>query len=174
MAQERTGVITMKGNPMTLLGPELKVGDKAPDFELVNQGLEIINLSSSRGKVRLMAAVPSLDTPVCAIETKRFAQEISKLPANVEFYTISSDLPFAQKRWCGAENVSVTTLSDHRNLSFAENYGVLIKELRIFARAMFVVDANDTISYVQIVPEIAEEPDYDKALQAAQQAEGAG
>jgi len=173
MPQERTGVITMKGKPMTLLGPALKPGDKAPDFQTVNQGLEPVTLASSRGKVRLFAAVPSLDTPVCAVETKRFGQEISKLPPNVQFYTVSADLPFAQKRWCGAENVAVPTLSDHRSLSFAEAYGVLIKELRILARAIFVVDSSDTITYVQIVPEIAQEPDYDKAIMAARAAAGA-
>ena len=173
MPQERTGVITMKGKPMTLLGPALKPGDKAPDFQTVNQGLEPVTLASSHGKVRLIATVPSLDTPVCAVETKRFGQEISKLPPNVQFYTVSADLPFAQKRWCGAENVPVATLSDHRSLSFAEAYGVLIKELRILARAIFVVDSNDKITYVQIVPEIAQEPDYDKAIMAARAAAGA-
>jgi thiol peroxidase len=174
MAQERTGVITMKGKPMTLIGPALKPGDRAPDFQTVNQALESVTLASSRGKVRLFATVPSLDTPVCAVETKRFAQEIPKLPPNVQLLTVSADLPFAQKRWCGAENVSVATLSDHRSLSFAEAYGVLIKELRILARAIFVVDAADKITYVQIVPEIAQEPDYDKAIMAARSAAGAG
>src|SRR5215510_15847504 len=106
MAQERTGVITMKGKPMTLLGPALKPGDKAPDFEAINTALEPVNLASSKGKVRLFATVPSLDTPVCSLETKRFGQEITKLPANVQFYTVSADLPFAQKRWCGAEQVT--------------------------------------------------------------------
>jgi thiol peroxidase len=174
MTQERSGVITMKGKPLTLVGPALKPGDKAPDFETVNQALESVTLASSGGKVRLFATVPSLDTPVCAVETKRFGQEIGKLPPAVQFYTVSADLPFAQKRWCGAENVAVTTLSDHRSLSFAEAYGVLVKELRILARAIFVVDANDRITYVQIVPEIAQEPDYDKAIMAARAAAGAG
>jgi thiol peroxidase len=173
MAQERTGVITMKGKPMTLVGPALKPGDKAPDFEAINTALEPVSLASSKGKVRLFAAVPSLDTPVCSTETKRFSQELAKLPPNVQFYTVSADLPFAQKRWCGAENVAVPTISDHRNLSFAQNYGVLIKELKILARAIFVVDAGDKITYVQIVPEIASEPDYDKAMMAARQAAGA-
>jgi thiol peroxidase len=167
MAQEHAGAITMKGNPKTLLGPTLKPGDKAPDFECINTALETVTLASSKGKVRLIAAVPSLDTPVCAIETKKFGQEIGK------FYTVSADLPFAQKRWCGAENVSVPTLSDHRKLSFAENYGVLIKELRILARAMFVIDANDKITYVEIVKEVADEPKYEPALAAARQAAGA-
>jgi thiol peroxidase len=173
MPQERTGVITMKGNPKTLVGPALKAGDKAPEFEVINPSLEAVTLASSKGKVRLISAVPSLDTPVCALETKKFAQELGKLPPSVQFYTISADLPFAQKRWCGAENVAVPTLSDHRKLSFAENYGVLIKDLRILARAIFVIDAHDKITYVQIVPEIAQEPDYDKAIQAAKQAAGA-
>lgn len=173
MAQERTGVITMKGSPMTLIGPALKAGDKAPDFDVIDQALKPVNLASSKGKVRLFATVPSLDTAVCATETKRFSQEISKLPPDVQFYTVSADLPFAQKRWCGAENVNVPTLSDHRSLSFAERYGVLVKELRILARAIFVVDASDKVTYVQIVPEIAQEPDYDRAIQAARQAAGA-
>src|SRR5688572_1701016 len=173
MAQERTGIVTMKGKPQTLVGPALKAGDKAPDFEAVNTALEPVNLASSKGKARLFATVPSLDTPVCSLETKRFAQEIGKLGGNVQFYTVSADLPFAQKRWCGAENVKVDTISDHRKLSFAESYGVLMKELRILARAIFVVDPSDKITYVQIVPEIASEPDYDKAIQAARAASGA-
>ena len=173
MAQERNGVITMKGNPKTLVGPALKPGDKAPDFEVVNQALETVTLASSKGKVRIFSAVPSLDTPVCSIETKKFAQEIAKLPPNVQFFTVSADLPFAQKRWCGAEQVQVPTLSDHRKLSFAENYGVLIKDLRILARANFVVDAEDKVTYVEIVPEIAQEPSYEKTLAAARAAAGA-
>ncbi|MBI4602501.1 MAG: thiol peroxidase [Planctomycetes bacterium] len=174
MAQERTGAIKLKGNPMTLVGPALKPGDVAPEFECINQSLEPVTLASSRGKVRLIAAVPSLDTPVCDVETKRFAAEIAELPPNVQFYTVSADLHFAQKRWCGAANVQVPTISDHRKLSFAEAYGVLIKELRILARAVFVVDAQDRIAYVEIVPEVAQEPNYEKALQAARQAAGAG
>jgi len=172
MTQERTGVITMKGNPKTLIGPALKPGDKAPDFECVNQALETVTLASSKGKVRLISAVPSLDTPVCDKETKRFGEELARLPPSIQFYTVSADLPFAQKRWCGAANLQVPTLSDHRTLSFAEHYGVLIKDLRILARAIFVVDASDKITYVELVPEIASEPDYDKALAAAKQAAG--
>ena len=173
MAQERAGVITMKGSPKVLIGPALKPGDKAPDFNVIDQGLASVTLANSKGKVRLVSAVPSLDTSVCSIQTKKFSQEISKLPANVQFYTISADLPFAQKRWCGAENVTAPTLSDHRSLSFAENYGILIKDLRISARAIFVIDGNDKITYVEIVPEIASEPNYEKALAAAKQAAGA-
>jgi thiol peroxidase len=173
MATERSGIITMKGNPLTLIGRELKPGDKAPDFTVINQSLETVNLASSKGKVRLFSVVPSLDTPVCAVQTKRFNQELAKLPAGVELMTVSADLPFAQKRWCGAENVKMATLSDHRSLSFGESYGVLIKELRILARAIFVVDAKDRITYVQIVPEVAQEPDYAKALAALKAAAGA-
>lgn len=173
MAQERTGVITMKGGPLTLIGPALKAGEKAPDFECINPALETVTLASSKGKVRLISTVPSLDTPVCDKETKRFGEELSKLPPNIQFYTVSADLPFAQKRWCGAASLQVPTLSDHRKLSFAEHYGVLIKELRILARAIFVIDASDKITYVEIVPEIASEPSYDKALAAAKQAAGA-
>lgn len=173
MAQERTGIITMKGNPKTLVGPALKAGDKAPEFEAINASLEPVTLASSKGKVRIFATVPSLDTPVCSLETKRFSQELAKLPSSVQFYTVSADLPFAQTRWCGAENVKVDTISDHRKLSFAESYGVLIQDLRILARAIFVVDSSDKITYVQIVPEIAAEPDYDKAIQAARTAAGA-
>ena len=173
MTKIRNGAITLKGTPTNLAGPDLKVGDAAPDFNLQNNALEDVSLNTFAGKTLVIATVPSLDTPVCHAETIKFNQQAEQL-TDTQVLVVSTDLPFGQKRWCGAENVSVTTLSDHRNLSFAENYGVLIKELRIFARAMFVVDANDTISYVQIVPEIAEEPDYDKSLQAAQQAEGAG
>ena len=172
MAEERTGVITMKGNPMTLLGPGLSAGDAAPDFAVIDQGLQAVNLASTSGKVRLFSVVPSLDTPVCSVQTKRFGEELSKLPDGVQVCTVSADLPFAQKRWCGAEGVEMTTLSDHRSLSFGEAYGVLIKELRILARAIFVVDAADKVTYVEIVPEIASEPNYDAALKAVQDAVG--
>lgn len=172
MAEERTGVITMKGNPMTLVGPELKAGDQAPDFAAIDQGLQAVNLASSSGKTRLFSVVPSLDTPVCSVQTKRFGDEVAKLPESVQVFTVSADLPFAQKRWCGAEGVEMTTISDHRSLSFGEAYGVLIKELRILARAIFVVDASNKVSYVEIVPEIASEPNYDAALKAVQDAAG--
>lgn len=166
MAEERAGVVTFKGGPLTLVGPELKVGDAAPEFSAINAELEPVTLASSRGKVRLFSVVPSLDTPVCAEQTKRFGQELAKLPPNVQVYTVSADLPFAQNRWCGAENVEMTTLSDHRELSFGQAFGVLIKELKLLARAVFVVDAQDKITYLQIVPEVVDQPDYDKALEA--------
>ena len=172
MTQERTGVITFKGSPLTLLGPELKVGDQAPDFEVIDPNLDPVTLASSKGKARLFSVVPSLDTPVCSVQTKRFAEELTKLPESADVITVSADLPFAQARWCGAEGVEVKCLSDHRSLSFGQNYGVLIKELRINARALFVVDPSDKITYLQIVPEVTEEPDYDKALAALKDAAG--
>ena len=165
---ERNGIITFKGNPFTLLGPELKVGDKAPDFAVVDNGLAPISLANSAGKVRIISAVPSLDTPVCDAETRRFNQEAASLPGDVAVLTVSLDLPFAQKRWCGAAGIEkVTTLSDYRDRSFGQNYGVLIKELLLLTRAIFVVDAQDVIRYIQIVPEVTSEPDYSAVISAA-------
>jgi thiol peroxidase len=164
---ERPGIITFKGNPFTLLGPELKVGDKAPDFAVVDNGLAPVTLASSAGKIRVISAVPSLDTPVCDTETRRFNQEAAGLPGDVTVLTISLDLPFAQKRWCGAAGIDkVTTLSDYRERSFGQNYGVLIKELLLLTRAIFVIDATDTIRYIQIVPEVTSEPDYAAVIAA--------
>lgn len=158
---EKTGIITFKGNPFTLLGPELKVGDKAPGFTVVDNGLTPVSLASYKGKIKIISAVPSLDTPVCDTETRRFNQEAAALPENVVVLTISLDLPFAQKRWCGAAGIDkVTTLSDYQERSFADAYGVLIKELKLLARAVFIIDATDTIRYIQIVPEVTSEPDY--------------
>lgn len=165
---ERSGIITFKGNPMTLLGPELKVGDKAPDFLVVDNGLQPVTLASSAGKIRIISAVPSLDTPVCDTETRRFNQDAAALPDKVVVLTISLDLPFAQKRWCGAAGIErVTTFSDYRERSFGNAYGVVIKELVLLTRAIFVVDAADTIRYVQIVPEVTSEPDYAAVIAAA-------
>lgn len=164
---ERTGIITFKGNPFTLLGPELKMGDKAPDFSVVDNALTPVTLGSHAGKIRVISAVPSLDTPVCDTETRRFNQEAASLPANVVVLTVSLDLPFAQKRWCGAAGIDrVTTLSDYRDRSFGLHYGVLIKELLLLSRTVFVVDANDTIRYIQRVPEVTSEPDYGAVLSA--------
>ena len=135
---ERNGIITFKGKPMTLLGPELKVGDKAPDFAVVDNRLATVSLAGSAGKIRIISAVPSLDTPVCDTETRRFNQEAATLPANVTVLTVSLDLPFAQKRWCGAAGIDrVVTLSDYRERSFGLAYGVLIKELMLLSRAYF-------------------------------------
>ncbi len=167
---ERSNVITFKGNPMTLLGPELKVGDKAPDFNLVDNGLAAVNLASYAGKVKIISAVPSLDTPVCDTETRRFNQEAAKLPDSVAVLTVSQDLPFAQKRWCGAAGIDrVTTLSDYRDRNFGLGYGVQIKELLLLSRCILVLDADNVIRYIQQVPEVTSEPDYDAVLAAAKQ-----
>ena len=157
----------MRGNPLTLMGPELKVGDKAPDFDTVSDTLQPVNLEKTGKGVRIFSVIPSLDTPVCDAQTKRFDEEASKLPS-VQIYTVSMDLPFAQKRWCGAFGADkVKMLSDHRNGSFGEHYGTLIKDLRIESRAIFVVDQHDTIQYAQYVKEVADHPDYDSALAVA-------
>ena len=165
--KERTEMVTMKGNPLTLVGNEVKVGDEAPEFEVLSNDLSPVRLSSFRGKVCIVSSVPSLDTPVCDTETRRFNEEAQKLSSDVAILTISMDLPFAQKRWCGAAGVTgVQTLSDHRNASFGTAYGVLIKELRLLARAVFVVDRNGVVQYVQLVKEITQEPDYETILTA--------
>ncbi|UCF95111.1 MAG: thiol peroxidase [Desulfobacterales bacterium] len=168
--EERSGIITMKGNPLTLLGKELKVGEAAPDFEVLNTNLEPVKLSNFKGKVCVISSVPSLDTPVCDMETRRFNAEAGKLGDNVVILTISMDLPFAQKRWCGAAGVDkVVTLSDHREAAFGKAYGVLIKELRLHARTLFVVDQKGIIRYSETVKEIADEPDYDAVIAAVKQ-----
>jgi thiol peroxidase len=165
--EERTGLVTMKGNPLTLLGPELNVGDKAPDFEALDTDLSPVRFSPYKGKVCVIASVPSLDTPVCDMETRRFNQEAGDLGPDVVILTISMDLPFAQKRWCGAAGVDkLITLSDHRDASFGTAYGVLIKELRLLARSVFVVDREGVIRYVELVKELTEEPRYDAVLGA--------
>ncbi|MBW1982861.1 MAG: thiol peroxidase [Deltaproteobacteria bacterium] len=168
---ERPGIITMRGNPLTLVGNEIKVGDQAPDFVVLDNDLKPVQFSSYRGKVCIICSVPSLDTPVCDMETRRFNNEAASLSDEVAILTVSMDLPFAQKRWCGAAGVDrVQTLSDHREASFGTAYGLLIKELRLLARAVLVVDKQGKVTYVQLVKEIAEEPDYDAALQAARAA----
>ncbi|NIQ91889.1 MAG: thiol peroxidase [Deltaproteobacteria bacterium] len=165
--QERDGLVTMKGNPITLMGTELQVGDQAPDFVAMDTDLNPVSFDSFRGKVCIISSVPSLDTPVCDMETRRFNDEAGRLGDDVEILTISMDLPFAQKRWCGAAGVDkVQTLSDHRDAAFGQAYGVLIKGLRLLARAVFVVDKEGTIRYIELVKEIASEPDYDSVLTA--------
>jgi thioredoxin-dependent peroxiredoxin len=167
---ERKGAVTFLGKPLTLLGNELKVNDRAPDVELLANDLAPTTLASYRGKVCIIASVPSLDTPVCDVETRRFNQEAGKLGPGVAVLTVSMDLPFAQKRWCGAAGVEwVHTLSDHREASFGKAYGVLIKELRLLARSIFVVDREGQIRYVQHVKEISKEPDYAAVLEAVKQ-----
>lgn len=164
---ERAAATTMRGKPLTLVGPELKSGDKAPDFEVVGDGMQNVTLATTGPTVRIFSVVPSLDTPVCDAQTKRFNEEAAKLPG-VEIYTISMDLPFAQKRWCGAYGVDkVKMLSDHRAASFGEHYGTLIKDLRIESRAIFVLDKDNTIKYVEYVKEVADFPNYEAALAAA-------
>lgn len=165
--EENAGIITMKGNPLTLIGKQPKVGETAPDFEVLDNDLQPVRLSSFQGKVRVIASVPSLDTPVCDMETRRFNEEAGMLGSDVTILVISMDLPFAQKRWCGAAGVEkVTTLSDHLSASFGEAYGVLIKELRLLSRAIFVVDGDGVLQYVQFVEEVTDEPDYYAVLEA--------
>ena len=162
--------VTFKGNPVTLVGPELKVGDAAPNFSVVDNGMGGVTLASYEGKVKIISAVPSLDTPVCDTETRRFNQEAAGLPGDVALLTISADLPFAQKRWCGAAGIDkVVTLSDYRDRSFALAYGVLIDELKLLSRSIFVIDRNNVIRYIQHVPEVTHEPDYDAVLRAARE-----
>ena len=170
---ERPGATTLKGKPLTLIGPELKPGDAAPDFSLTDNSLGAVKLADTGDNVRIISVVPSLDTPVCDAQTKRFNEEAAKLPG-VDILTVSMDLPFAQKRWCGAFGVDkVKMLSDHRDGSFGSNYGTLIKDLRIESRAIFVLDPKNTIRHVEYVKEVAEHPNYDTALSAARSATAA-
>jgi thiol peroxidase len=161
----------MRGNPMTLVGPELKAGQKAPAFTAVGKGLAPVTLDQFKGKVKIIAAIPSIDTPVCDAETRRFNEEASKLPGDVQILTISMDLPFAQARWCGAAGVDkVTTISDWRAAEFGQKYGALIKELHLLARAVFVLDKNDNVVYAEYVKEVANQPNFEAALEAARKA----
>lgn len=163
--QERKGAVTFKGNPLTLIGSELKRGDKAPNFQLLANDLSPVSLETFKGKTKLISVVPSLDTPVCDMQTKRFNEEASKLPSDVVVLTVSTDLPFAQSRWCGAAHADkVKCLSDHREAAFGKAYGVLIKELRLLSRSIFIVGPDDKLQYVEYVKEITQHPNYDKAL----------
>ena len=167
---ERPGATTLRGDPKTLIGPELKPGDPAPDFDVVDNNLRPVTLAGTGEHVRIFSVVPSLDTPVCDAQTKRFNEEAAKLP-NVNIITISMDLPFAQKRWCGAFGVdNVKMLSDHVDGSFGSNYGTLIKELRIESRAIFVLDPQNRIRHAEYVKEVADHPDYEAALSDARSA----
>ena len=164
---ERKGAVTMKGNPLTLVGNEVKVGDAAPEVILLDNALSQVKLSAFRGKKCVLVSVPSLDTPVCDMESRRFNEEASRLGTDVAILIISMDLPFAQKRWCGAAGVTkVQTLSDHREASFGNAFGVLIKELRLLARAVFVVDKKGVIKYIQLVKEVTQEPNYQEVFDA--------
>jgi len=165
--EEYKGAITFEGNPLTLSGNKIQIGRKAPDFEVVANDLSTVRFSSFSGKVCIISSVPSLDTSVCDTMTRRFNEEAGKLGKDVAVLTISMDLPFAQKRWCGSAGIeNVQTLSDHRDASFGKAYGVLIKNLRLLARAVFVVGKEGIIRYVEIVGELTHEPDYEAALKA--------
>ena len=168
--QEKEAVVTMKGEPLTLAGKRVKVSDLAEDFEVVANDLTTVKFSSFRGKVCLISSVPSLDTGVCDIQTRKFNEQAKALADDVVVLTISMDLPFAQGRWCGAAEVeNVQTLSDHRKAQFGNAFGVLIKELRLLARAVFVVNKDGVVRYIQIVDELTNEPDYEAALKAAKE-----
>jgi len=162
---ERKGIITFQGNPLTLIGPELKIGDKAPDFVLLDGELKEFRLKDFDGKTKVISVTPSLDTPVCDMQARRFNQEASRLREDIVVVNVSMDLPFAISRFCTAAGIErVKAFSDHRDASFGNAYGVLIKELRLLARAVFVVDKKDIVQYREIVPEITNLPDFDAAL----------
>ena len=164
---ENKRTVTFKGNPLTLLGGELKVGSKAPDFQVIAGDLSKVTLQTFKGKTKLISVVPSLDTPVCDQQTRRFNQEAAQLPGDIVVITVSMDLPFAQGRFCSTANINkIKVLSDHRDASFGLAYGVLIKELRLLSRSIFIVGADDRVQYVEYVKEITEHPNYDAALNA--------
>lgn len=160
--------VTFQGKPVTLVGQQVNVGDTAPDFTVLSNSLAEKSLLDYKGKVKLISVVPSLDTEICSLQTKRFNEEASKL-RDIKILTISMDLPFAQSRWCGAEGIEqVETLSDHRSGDFGRNYGVLIEELRLLARSIFVINESDEITYVEYVEEVGSHPDYDRVLEHLQ------
>ena len=162
---ERKGIVTIEGNPLTLIGNEIKVGDKAPEFVCLDKDLKEVKLGDYAGKIKVIASVPSLDTPVCDLEIKRFQSEATTLSGEIEVIFVSMDLPFAQKRFCESFDIDkVITLSDHRNADFGEKYGVLIKELRLLSRAIFVLDKNNNVVYVEYVGEITKHPNYDAVI----------
>ena len=162
--EKRTGVVTFAGNQIALLGKEVKVGDKAPAFTLLDNGLGEKTLADYAGKVKVISVVPSLDTGVCDAQTRWFNQNVSKLGENVVVLTVSVDLPFAQKRWCGAAGIDqVETLSDHRDLSFGENYGFILEGLRLLSRGIVVIDKDDVVRYVEYVPEVTSAVNFDAA-----------
>jgi len=162
---ERTGIITMKGNPLTLVGPQLKPGDKAPDFSVLDQGLAPKSLSDFEGKFKVISVTPSLDTPVCDLQIHWFNEDAANQPKDVAVINVSMDLPFAIRRFCATAGIDkAIALSDHKEASFGSNWGVLIKELRLLARSIFIVDPANVIRYVQVVPEQSNEPDYEDAI----------
>ena len=162
---ERKGKVTFLGKPLTLVGTELKIGDKAADFTVLDKELKEVRLNDFSGKIKFISVTPSLDTPVCEMQAKRFNQEAAQLPDDVVLMNISMDLPFAIARFYTTAGIDkIQTYSDHRDASFGNAYGVLIKELRLLARSIFIIDRDETIRYTQLVPELTEHPDYDKAL----------
>ncbi|MGD8846460.1 MAG: thiol peroxidase [Desulfobacteraceae bacterium] len=168
--QERAQAITLQGNPLTLVGQEVAIGNPAPDATLLNNELKPVALSDYKGKVAVISSVPSLDTPTCDMQTRRFNSEAANIGDDVVILTVSMDLPFAQSRWCGAAGVEqVITLSDHREAAFGEAYGLLIKELRLLGRAVLVLDRQGVVRYSQLVKEVSEEPDYEAALAAVKE-----
>jgi thiol peroxidase len=163
---ERTNIVKFKGKPLTLVGPELKAGDKSPDFTVLDGELKEVRLNNFEGKVKVISVTPSLDTSVCDMQARRFNEEAAKLPEDVIVINISMDLPFAISRFCTTAGVDkVKAYSDHRDASFGNAYGVLIKELRLLARSTFVINKDNIIKYVEIVPEITEQPQYDRVLE---------
>lgn len=174
MVQERQGIVTFRGNPLTLLGQDLQVGEKAPDFQVVDTDLKPVTLQDFAGKVLLISVTPSLDTPVCDAQGKKFNELAANLSGDVVVLNISVDLPFAQKRWCGINNIDrIKVLSDYQERDFGLKYGVLIKELKLLARSVWIVDKEGVIRYKQIVPEVTTEPDYDRAMAALKEVVGA-
>jgi thiol peroxidase len=170
MPEERAAATTMRGRPLTLVGPEIRAGQPSPKARVLAQDLSEVTLGETQGQVQVLLTVPSVDTPVCAAETKRFNEEAARLP-NVAIKVVSVDLPFALKRWCGAEKVEdLQLLSDHRDLEFGTKFGTLVQELRILSRAAFVVDGRGQVVYAEYVPEIADHPNYEAILTAARQA----
>jgi thioredoxin-dependent peroxiredoxin len=162
---ERKGIVTVKGNPVTLIGAEIKVGDKAPDFTVVDGNLKEVRLRDFGGKTKVISVSASLDTPVCDMQARRFNREAALLPQDVVILNITMDLPFAISRFCTTAGIDkVQAFSDHRDASFGNAYGVLIKELRLLARSILIIDKDDVVSYIEIVPELTNHPDYDKAI----------
>ena len=173
--QKRANAVTFKGNPLTLVGPQLKPGDKAPDFQCVTGALSLVGIKDTPAKTRLFSVVPSLDTPVCSLQTKKFDETLASYKDKLSCYTVSLDLPFAQKRFCSAESITnMQTLSDVHNHSFGQNYGVLIEglPLSLLSRAVFVLDKNGAITYAEYVPEVGSHPNYDAALAAVKAVAG--
>jgi thiol peroxidase len=162
---ERIGIVTIHGNPLTLIGPDLRAGDKAPDFTVLDADLKEVSLKDFEGKIKVISVTPSLDTPVCDIQARRFNQEAANFSDDVAVLNISMDLPFAIARFCSAAGIDrIKTLSDHRDASFGSAYGVLIKELRLLARSIFIIDKDNVIRLKEIVSEVTNHPDYDSVV----------